>query len=45
VSTIVALIVGVVLAGATVAGVTTSLTNNHNRPAASTTTVHLYGSR
>jgi hypothetical protein len=45
VSTIVAIIVGVVLAGATVAGVTSSLTNHHNRPAASTSNVQLYGSR
>jgi hypothetical protein len=45
VSTIVAVIVGVVLAGATIAGVTSSLTNNHNRPAASTSNVALYGSR
>jgi hypothetical protein len=45
VSTIVAIIVGVVLAGATVAGVTSSLTNHHDRPAASTNNVQLYGSR
>jgi hypothetical protein len=45
VSTLVALIVGVVLAGATVAGVASSLTNHHNRPAASTANVQLYGSR
>jgi hypothetical protein len=44
-STIVALIVGVVLAGATVAGVTSSLSNHHNRPAASTANVQLYGAR
>jgi hypothetical protein len=45
VSTIIAVIVGVVLAGATVAGVTSSLTNHHNRPAASTANVAVYGSR
>jgi hypothetical protein len=45
VSTIVAIIVGVVLAGATVAGVTSSLTNHHNRSAASTSNVQLYGAR
>jgi hypothetical protein len=45
VSTIVAIIVGVVLAGATIAGVTSSLANHHNRPAASTSNVTLYGSR
>jgi hypothetical protein len=45
VSTIVALIVGVVLAGATVAGVASSLSNNNDRPAASTSNVQLYGSR
>jgi hypothetical protein len=45
VSTIVAIIVGVVLAGATIAGVASSLSNHHNRPAASTSNVKLYGSR
>lgn len=44
-STILTLIVGVVLAGATVAGVASSLSNHHNRPAASTANVQLYGAR
>jgi hypothetical protein len=44
-STLVALIVGVVLAGATIAGVASSLSNHHNRPAASTANVQLYGAR
>jgi hypothetical protein len=45
VSTIIALIVGVLLAGATIAGVASSLSDHHNRPAAATTSVTLYGSR
>jgi hypothetical protein len=45
VSTIIALIVGLLLAGATIAGVTSSLSDHHNRPAAATSSVTLYGSR
>jgi hypothetical protein len=45
VSTIIAIVVGLLLAGATVAGVTSSLNDHHNRPASATPTVKLYGSR
>lgn len=44
-STIVTIIVGVLLAVATIAGVTSSLNDHHNRPAAATSSVKLYGSR